>query len=104
MGAISLLSLARRWKADGSRATSASDIRVSISPKRDSISRSFWKVIESRLRLGRSGRFLLLAPLPREFLDLARGVDQALLAGEERVAVGADLAPQLLSLGGPRGP
>src|SRR5439155_22770029 len=56
------------------------------------------------LRLGRSGRLLLLAPLARELLDLARGVDQALLAREERVAVRADLEAQLLALGGPRGP
>src|SRR6185503_18749106 len=56
------------------------------------------------LRLGRSGRLLLLAPLPRELLDLARGVDQALLAREERVAVRADLEAQLLALRGARGP
>src|SRR5437899_4770952 len=104
MGAISLLSRARRWKADGSRAMSGCDISDSISPKRDSMSRSFWKVMESVLRLGRSRSVLLLAPLPRELLDAARGVDQALLAREERVAVGADLQPQLLALGGPRGP
>src|SRR4029453_10562617 len=56
------------------------------------------------LRLGRCGRFLLLAPLPRELLDLARGIDQALLAREERVAGRADLEPQLLAFRGPRGP
>src|SRR5881394_569262 len=56
------------------------------------------------LRLGRSGRLLLLAPLARELLDLAGGVDQPLLAREERVAVRADLETQLLALGGPRRP
>src|ERR671918_540091 len=58
------------------------------------------------LRLSRCGRLLLLAPLPRELLDAARGVDQALLAREERVAIRADLEAQLLALRGscrPRG-
>src|SRR5713226_748150 len=142
MGVISFDSRARRWKADGSRAMSGSDIFASTSPKRDSMSRSFWNVMASivnsggvfiasrppapsatpslkqrprsprereagvdgaSLRLGGSGgggsrcgcrgRLLLLAPLPRVLLDLARRVDEALLAREERVAVRADLEP-----------
>src|SRR6185436_16056870 len=166
MGVISFDSRARRWKADGSRAMSESDIWASTSPKRDSTSRSFWNVMASivnsggyssrshppapfgypptrslaaeplarclwfdpkvsscpsrenpgtslargtgasmgELRLGRCGRLLLLAPLARELLDAARGVDQALLPGEERVAVRADLQAQLLAFRGPRGP
>ena len=52
---------------------------------------------EGRLGLG-GGR--LLAVLAREPLDAAGGVDQLLLAREERVAAGADLEAQLLALGG----
>src|SRR6185295_4646533 len=54
------------------------------------------------LRLG--CRFLLLSVLARVPLHAAGGVDELLLAREERVAVGADLEPQLLTLRGPRGP
>src|SRR6185503_10176304 len=51
-----------------------------------------------------SCRFLLLAVLARVPLHAAGGVDELLLAREERVATGADLEPQLLALGGPGGP
>src|SRR5439155_22364408 len=54
------------------------------------------------LRLG--CRFLLLAVLARVALDPAGGVDELLLPGEERMAVGADLETQLLALRRPRGP
>src|SRR5688572_468614 len=99
-----------------------------MSTKRASRSLSFWKVIESigessdqhgrarergrggrsrpgrhfarlRLRRSRGGRFLLPV-LAGVALDAAGGVEEALLAGEERVAAGADLQPQLLALGG----
>src|SRR5262249_61379165 len=46
----------------------------------------------------RSGLVLLLVAL-REALDASGGVDQLLLAGEERVALGADLEAQLLARG-----
>src|ERR1700730_18659858 len=48
------------------------------------------------------GRRLLLVALP-EPLDAARGADELLLAGEERMALAANLDPKLL-LGGSRGP
>src|SRR5687768_1258426 len=98
-------------------------MRVSTSPKRVSMSFSFWKVIvsmllaflsqdvrnpgpggfalerrgwSSPLRLGRG--FLLLPVLAREALHAAGRVDQLLLAGEERMAARADLQAQLLAL------
>src|SRR4029450_3951131 len=45
---------------------------------------------------------LALAVAPREALDPPAGVDQLLLARVERVALGADVDPQL-GLGGPGG-
>src|SRR5262245_32819840 len=56
-----------------------------------------------QLTLG--GGVLLLVPvLARVALDAARRVDQLLLAGEERVAVGADLQAHLALLGRAAGP
>jgi hypothetical protein len=42
------------------------------------------------LKLLRGGLFARLCVLPAEALDAARGINQLLFAGEERVAVGAD--------------
>src|SRR5262245_3020800 len=118
MGAISLASRASFWYDGGSWTTLASDILASTSPKRASMSFSFWKVMESTgfapapggrrprapaSRLG-GGLLLVLAELPVEALDAAGRVDELLLAGEEGVAAGADLQTQVLALRGPRGP
>src|SRR5262245_47499378 len=54
------------------------------------------------LRLG--GTVLLLSVLARVALDATGGVDQLLLAREERVAARADLQPHLAGLGGLGGP
>src|SRR5687768_6807946 len=97
-----------------------------MSANRASMSRSFWKVMESMERSGGvhvnvhvlvlvhgrfrcrqlslCGGFALLAVLARITLDAARGVHQPLLAREERVAVRADFQAQLLPLGGAGGP
>jgi len=48
-----------------------------------------------------SASLLLLAELLAEALDATRGVDQALLASEERMALGADVGMDL-GLGGAR--